>query len=120
MRQDYSRTDIVDAVRDLDYFILLTPLEADSHHIVTAGVLAAMKPGAFLLNLARGGVLTKTHCCARWRARRSPAPRLMCSLRSHCPIVVRCGPDRMCSSRLTWAAFMTTMPEMPSSSSRRT
>ena len=53
----YPRTDIVDAVRDLDYFILLTPLEADSHHIVNAGVLAAMKPGAFLLNLARGGVL---------------------------------------------------------------
>ena len=57
MRQDYPRTDIVDAVRDRRFFILLTPLEADSHHMVNAGVLAAMKPGAFLLNLARGGVL---------------------------------------------------------------
>jgi D-2-hydroxyacid dehydrogenase (NADP+) len=53
----YERSNVTDAVRDLDYFILLLPLENDSRNIVNAGVLAAMKPGAYLINLARGGVL---------------------------------------------------------------
>jgi D-2-hydroxyacid dehydrogenase (NADP+) len=53
----YSRAEIAEAVKDLDYFVLLLPLEADSRNIVDDRVLAAMKPTAFLLNLARGGVL---------------------------------------------------------------
>jgi phosphoglycerate dehydrogenase-like enzyme len=53
----YSRSDMVEAVRDLDYFVLLLPLEDDSRNIVGDEVLAAMKPTAFLVNLARGGVL---------------------------------------------------------------
>ena len=54
----YSRAEIVEAVKDLDYdFVLLLPLEDDSRNIVNDKVLAAMKPTAFLVNLARGGVL---------------------------------------------------------------
>ena len=53
----YSRDEIVEAVRDLDYFVLLVPLEDDTRNIVNDKVLAAMKPTAFLVNLARGGVL---------------------------------------------------------------
>ncbi len=48
---------MVEAVSDLDYFVLLLPLEDDSRNIVGDKVLAAMKPTAFLINLARGGVL---------------------------------------------------------------
>jgi D-2-hydroxyacid dehydrogenase (NADP+) len=53
----YSRAEMLEAVRDLDYFVLLLPLEADSRNIVDDKVLSAMKPTAFLVNLARGGVL---------------------------------------------------------------
>ncbi len=53
----YTRAELVEAVKDLDYFVLLLPLEDDSRNIVGAKVLAAMKPSAFLVNLARGGVL---------------------------------------------------------------
>jgi phosphoglycerate dehydrogenase-like enzyme len=53
----YPRAEMTEAVRDLDYFILLLPLEDDSRNIVGDKVLAAMKPTAFLINLARGGVL---------------------------------------------------------------
>jgi phosphoglycerate dehydrogenase-like enzyme len=53
----YSRAEMIEAVKDLDYFVLLLPLEDDSRNIVNDKVLAAMKPGAFLVNLARGGVL---------------------------------------------------------------
>jgi phosphoglycerate dehydrogenase-like enzyme len=55
--QIYSRTEIVQAVTELDYFVLLVPLENDTRNIVNDTVLSAMKPTAFLVNLARGGVL---------------------------------------------------------------
>jgi phosphoglycerate dehydrogenase-like enzyme len=53
----YSRAEIVDAARELDYFVLLVPLENDTRDIVDEKVLFAMKPTSFLINLARGGVL---------------------------------------------------------------
>jgi phosphoglycerate dehydrogenase-like enzyme len=53
----YARHEIVTAAAQLDYFVLLVPLEADTRNIVNDRVLAAMKPSAFLINLARGGVL---------------------------------------------------------------
>ena len=53
----YARAEMAQAVAELDYFVLLLPLESDSRNIVSDRVLAAMKPTAFLINLARGGVL---------------------------------------------------------------
>jgi phosphoglycerate dehydrogenase-like enzyme len=52
-----SRDDLVDAVAQLDYFVLLTPLTPQTRGIIGAKVLAAMKPNAYLINLARGGVV---------------------------------------------------------------
>jgi phosphoglycerate dehydrogenase-like enzyme len=52
-----ARDDLAEAVRELDYFVLLTPYSKDTHHIVDARVLAAMKSDAYLVNLARGGVV---------------------------------------------------------------
>lgn len=51
------RDPLREAVRDLDYLVLLTPLTPATKGIVNADVLAAMKPSAFLVNLARGGVV---------------------------------------------------------------
>jgi D-2-hydroxyacid dehydrogenase (NADP+) len=53
----YERSQLTEAVRDLDYLVLLTPLTPQTRNIVDAKVLAAMKPGAYLVNLARGGVV---------------------------------------------------------------
>jgi phosphoglycerate dehydrogenase-like enzyme len=53
----YSRAETAQAAAGLDYFVLLLPLEQDSRNIVDGRVLAAMKPTAYLINLARGGVL---------------------------------------------------------------
>jgi D-2-hydroxyacid dehydrogenase (NADP+) len=53
----YARSQLLEAVRDLDYFVLLTPLTPETRNSVNAKVLAAMKPGAYLVNLARGGVV---------------------------------------------------------------
>lgn len=53
----YSRAEIVQAAAELDYFVLLVPLEGDTRNIVSDAVLQAMKPTSYLINLARGGVL---------------------------------------------------------------
>ncbi len=53
----FPRDKIVQAVKDLDYLVLLVPLEPDTRNIVDDTVLSAMKPTSILVNLARGGVL---------------------------------------------------------------
>jgi D-2-hydroxyacid dehydrogenase (NADP+) len=54
-----GRERLVEAVRGLDYLLLLTPLTEETRGIIDAAVLAAMKPSSFLINLARGGVVNE-------------------------------------------------------------
>ena len=42
---------------EADFISVQTPLQADTHHLIDAKALASMKPGAFLINVARGGVV---------------------------------------------------------------
>ena len=51
------REELERVVPGLDFLVLLTPYTPDTHRIVSAKVLAAMKPSAFLVNLARGGIV---------------------------------------------------------------
>ena len=51
------RDDLPAAVADLDFLVLLVPYEPGTHHLVDERVLSAMKPTAFLVNIARGGVI---------------------------------------------------------------
>ncbi len=53
----FPREALQEAVRGLDYLVLLTPLTPATRHSVDAAVLGALKPGTFLVNLARGGVV---------------------------------------------------------------
>jgi phosphoglycerate dehydrogenase-like enzyme len=53
----HSRDELEQAVRELDYLVLLTPYSAATRGIVSEKVLAAMKPSSYLVNLARGGVV---------------------------------------------------------------
>jgi phosphoglycerate dehydrogenase-like enzyme len=52
-----NRYELSKAVRELDFLVLLTPYTPETHGIVNAGVLAAMKSSAVLVNLARGGIV---------------------------------------------------------------
>jgi D-2-hydroxyacid dehydrogenase (NADP+) len=56
---DEMRTSAVlpDVAGDLDFLVLLTPLTDKTRNCIDAKVFAAMKSSAFLVNLARGGVL---------------------------------------------------------------
>ena len=53
----YPREALLQAVGEFDFFVLLTPLTAATRNCIDSKVLAAMKPSAFLVNLARGGVV---------------------------------------------------------------
>ena len=56
----HSSTDLAAVAGELDFFVLLTPLTEKTRNSIDAKVFAAMKPGSFLVNLARGGVVDET------------------------------------------------------------
>jgi phosphoglycerate dehydrogenase-like enzyme len=55
-----ARADLLKVVPELDFLVALTPLTQQTRNIVGADVFAAMKPTAFLVNVARGGVVDET------------------------------------------------------------
>jgi phosphoglycerate dehydrogenase-like enzyme len=52
-----ARKDLVTLAPELDYLVALAPLTPETRGIIGAKVLAAMKPSAHLINVARGGVV---------------------------------------------------------------
>ncbi len=51
------RADLARVVPELDYLVVLVPHTPETESIIDRQILAAMKPTAYLLNLARGGVV---------------------------------------------------------------
>ena len=58
--QVHPIADLLSVVPLLDHFLVLTPYTPQTRHLVNAEVFAAMKPTAYFLNLARGGVVDET------------------------------------------------------------
>lgn len=52
-----GRDELLDVVGELDHLVLLTPYTAETQGIVGAKVFERMKPSAYLINLARGGIV---------------------------------------------------------------
>jgi D-2-hydroxyacid dehydrogenase (NADP+) len=55
--QVFGRHELHRAAALADFLILVVPHSADTENLIDAAVLAVMKPSAFLVNVARGGVL---------------------------------------------------------------
>src|SRR5947209_1695037 len=53
----YLRNELIAHAGELDYLVLLVPYAENTRLLVDARVFAAMKPGSYLVNLARGGVV---------------------------------------------------------------
>lgn len=51
--------DIGKLLKAADYVILSLPMTPESHHLMNHETISLMKPGAFLINLSRGGVVDK-------------------------------------------------------------
>jgi D-3-phosphoglycerate dehydrogenase / 2-oxoglutarate reductase len=49
-----------EVVERADFLSIHVPLTDSTHKLIDAGVLARMKPGSFLINMARGGVVDET------------------------------------------------------------
>ena len=55
--QGVAFTDLATLLRNSDYMSIHAPLSAQTRHLIGAAQLAAMKPGAILINTARGGLV---------------------------------------------------------------
>jgi D-2-hydroxyacid dehydrogenase (NADP+) len=53
----FDRTELLKAAALADFLVLIVPLSASTENLIDAKVLAAMKKDAYLINVARGGVL---------------------------------------------------------------
>jgi D-2-hydroxyacid dehydrogenase (NADP+) len=53
----YGRAELTTAAATADFLVLLVPYAADTESLIDARIIGAMKPTAFLINVARGGVL---------------------------------------------------------------
>lgn len=66
----HASAELVKVAGELDFLVLLTPLTEKTRNCIDAGVFAAMKPTAFLVNLARGGVVDETALVEALRGKR--------------------------------------------------
>ncbi len=66
----YPRQALVAAVAEADFVVVLVPYADDTHHLIDAPVLQAMKPAAVLVNLARGGCVDEAALAIHLRERR--------------------------------------------------
>jgi len=66
----YGRAELATAAATADFLVLLVPYAADTESLIDARVIGAMKPTAFLINVARGGVLDEAALLHALRDRR--------------------------------------------------
>lgn len=66
----FDRARLRTAASLADFLVLLVPLSPQTENMIDASVLAAMKPSAFLINVARGGVLDEDALMAALGERR--------------------------------------------------
>lgn len=57
-------------VKECDFVVVVAPLTPETRGIIGAAELAAMKPGAFLIHMARGGVVDQNALLAALQERR--------------------------------------------------
>lgn len=66
----YSRSEIVQAASQADYLVLVVPYSADTDNLIDATVLAALPSHAYVINVARGGVLDESALIAALRSKK--------------------------------------------------
>lgn len=62
--------DLSTVLREADFVIVTCPLTAETRHLIGAEQLALMKPSAYLINTARGGIVDEAALAEALRARR--------------------------------------------------
>lgn len=65
-----TRPELEGAVKDADFLAIVVPYEKETHKIVNAKIFRAMKPTAYVVNIARGGVLDEQDLLVALREKR--------------------------------------------------
>jgi phosphoglycerate dehydrogenase-like enzyme len=60
----YAADRLGEAVHDADYVIVCAPGSKQNEHLIDAGILASMKAGAIVINVARGTLIDEGALCA--------------------------------------------------------
>jgi D-2-hydroxyacid dehydrogenase (NADP+) len=66
----FTRAQLPEAAALADFLVLIVPHSPQTENLIDAAVIAAMKPTAFLINIARGGVLDEDALLAALRDKR--------------------------------------------------
>ncbi len=66
--KDTQRVSLADLTARADIISLHCPLTKHTRHMIDKAVIAAMKPGAILINAARGGIVDEAACAAALRS----------------------------------------------------
>ena len=66
----HPTSELLKVLPEVDHFVLLTPYSPATHQMINARVFAAMKPTAYLVNLARGGVVDEDALIDALRAKK--------------------------------------------------
>jgi phosphoglycerate dehydrogenase-like enzyme len=66
----YPREQLLEAAARADFLLALVPYNKENDKVINAAVFAAMKPTAYLINLARGGVVDEAALLAALREHR--------------------------------------------------
>jgi phosphoglycerate dehydrogenase-like enzyme len=53
----FARSALPEAVAEADYVVLCINYDTSPYHLIGQAVLAAVKPGAFLISISRGGLI---------------------------------------------------------------
>jgi phosphoglycerate dehydrogenase-like enzyme len=53
----FAAAHLMEVLAQSDYVILCAPLTGDTRHLIDREALAQMKPGSYLINVARGGLV---------------------------------------------------------------
>ena len=89
---DYrSVPDFQAVLPETDVLTVHMPLGADSRSLIGSAELAALPDHAFVINAARGGIVTRPRSTTPSRPEKSPAPASTCSTRSRRPTTTRCS-----------------------------
>lgn len=65
----YGPDQIIDIVKESDYLLLVTPLTAETHHMINADVLKHCKQGQVLINIGRGKLIDEKALIAALKSR---------------------------------------------------
>jgi phosphoglycerate dehydrogenase-like enzyme len=66
----HPMSELLKVLPECDYLVLLTPYSPATHHMIDAKVFSAMKPTAYLINVARGGVVDEDAMIEALRAKK--------------------------------------------------